>query len=225
MSAAMKKIDFFQDTAKTRDAAGRRRKMQSGATMKRVSEDYLDFGFDYFDNPDLGIGYGGYRYDGRYADAAAEICRYYNLSPGSTLLELGCAKGYLLYEFHLLGIKVAGLDISAYALSNAHPEIRRLLCLGDVAALPFCEHAFDLIIAKELLPHVPEDRLSPALSECCRVSRGAMHFVIQVGRMSTDLKEMALWDPAHKVLKPKEWWQGIFQSLPVKPDVFFKYLF
>ena len=220
----MTAIDFFQSIGATRDAGDRRGKMKNG-NLPAASEDYLNFGADYFDNPDLGIGYGGYHYDGRYGDAASEICRHYNLQPGSRVLEIGCAKGFLLYEFHRLGLAVTGLDISDYAVGHAHPEVQRYLCLGDTSLLPFPDGQFDLVLAKEILPHVRSDQLHLALAECARVSRGGIYFVIQAGRGDGDLEEMAAWDPTHQVLRTEAWWRSALADMPVRPDVIFKHLF
>ncbi|MBT4490392.1 MAG: class I SAM-dependent methyltransferase, partial [Rhodospirillaceae bacterium] len=167
----------------------------------------------------------GYDYDGRYGGAAAAICHHYNLLPGSRILEIGCAKGFLLYEFHRLGLAVSGLDISDYAVSQAHPDIQRFLCLGDTSSLPYPDDAFDLVLAKEILPHVPEGRLPDALAECARVSRGGIYFVVQAVRGDRDREEMAAWDPTHQVLRSEAWWHAALAGMPKKPDVTFKFLF
>ena len=66
--------DFFGAVPATRSAAARRRSLETAAPA--FSDDYASFGYDYFDNPDLGVGYGGYAYDGRYADASVEALRH-----------------------------------------------------------------------------------------------------------------------------------------------------
>src|SRR6266536_3900516 len=83
------------------------------------------FGKDYFDG-DRRYGYGGYKYDGRWRPFAEKLIAHYGLKPGDTVLDIGCAKGFLLYDFMqaLPGLGVAGLEISEYAIAHAMEDIR-----------------------------------------------------------------------------------------------------
>src|SRR5436305_1827778 len=78
------------------------------------------YGRDYWDG-ERHTGYGGYRYDGRWRPVAEEMASFYRLQPGMRVLDVGCGKGFLLYEFMqaVPGIQVAGLDVSAYAVEHA----------------------------------------------------------------------------------------------------------
>ena len=79
----------------------------------------IQYGRDYWDG-ERQYGYGGYSYDGRWRPVAEAMAKHYGLKPGDRILDVGCGKGYLLYEFTqaLPGVEVAGLDISEYAISN-----------------------------------------------------------------------------------------------------------
>ena len=68
------------------------------------------------------------------------------LSQGD-ILDVGCGKGFLLYEFTqiLPGCAVTGLDVSDYAIENAKPEIQACLRPGTAAALPFDNDEFDFV--------------------------------------------------------------------------------
>src|SRR3954469_21033963 len=48
---------------------------------------------------DRRYGYGGYRYDGRWRPLAQTLIDRYGIKPGMSVLDVGCGKGYLLYEF------------------------------------------------------------------------------------------------------------------------------
>ena len=89
------------------------------------------FGKDYWDG-DRKYGYGGYQYDGRWRSLAETIAKHYRLKSTDKILDVGCGKGYLLYELAQVvpGIRVAGIDISNYAIRNAKKEIKP--CLKDV---------------------------------------------------------------------------------------------
>lgn len=214
--------DFF-GSARARNADARRAAL-ARATQK-ASADYHDFGFDYFDNPDLGIGYGGYRYDGRYAQSAAAIMAHYKLGVGARILEIGCAKGFVLVEFAALGAQVCGLDASAYAVSHSHDAVRARLLVGDVAALPFADASFDLVIGKEVLPHVAPDALDRALMECSRVARGPVFFDIQCGETPEEVDALNTWDPTHQAVHGEDWWRDRVTATVPQADLHFKRLF
>src|SRR5438067_604756 len=63
-----------------------------------VSEAASRFGEEYWDG-DRATGYGGYRYDGRWRPVAEAMVRHYDLAPGASILDVGCGKGFLLYDF------------------------------------------------------------------------------------------------------------------------------
>ena len=98
------------------------------------------FGKDYWDG-DRKVGYGGMRYDGRWRVVADNMARHYGLKPGDKILDVGCGKAFLLYDFTqaVPGVQVRGLDITNYAVENAHPEVRPFLQPGHANHLPFAD--------------------------------------------------------------------------------------
>ncbi|MDX2224357.1 MAG: methyltransferase domain-containing protein [Rhodospirillaceae bacterium] len=162
------------------------------------------YGYDYFDNPAY-IGYGGYRYDGRYRAAAERMRDQFGLKPGSKILEVGCAKGFILYEFHVLGMDVTGLDASAYAIANAKPEIRDRLQLHSSADLPFNEREFDFVLAKEVLPHLSPVDAIRLVREIMRVGR-ASFLEIQCANTLESAELMKRWDQTHQTIRSESWW-------------------
>ena len=110
-----------------------------GVLHKKTSRDYLqrviehdkaeaakvasNFDFDYWDG-DRSFGFGGYNYDGRWSVVADSMIKHYKLNNESKILDVGCGKGFLLYEFTkiLPGINIVGLDIS---LQLEPSEVRR----------------------------------------------------------------------------------------------------
>ena len=75
------------------------------------------WGFDYWDGSRT-ICYGGYHYDGRWEKIAKKFIKYYKLNNSSKILDVGCGKGFLVYELKKLlpGAEILGIDISKYAL-------------------------------------------------------------------------------------------------------------
>jgi cyclopropane fatty-acyl-phospholipid synthase-like methyltransferase len=105
------------------------RKNSKNSEIIRVSR---RFDFEYFDG-DRKYGYGGYFYDGRWLSVATVLMNEYSLKPGMRVLDVGCAKGFLVKDLMLVvpGLEVFGLDISCYALLNADPDIIGRLHLGN----------------------------------------------------------------------------------------------
>src|SRR5882672_9087191 len=88
------------------------------------------FGEVYFDGP-REYGYGGYRYDGRWVPVAKDMMAHFGLKPGDRVLDVGCAKGFLVKDMVGIGLDAYGIDVSRYALMKAEPEAVGRLHLGD----------------------------------------------------------------------------------------------
>jgi cyclopropane fatty-acyl-phospholipid synthase-like methyltransferase len=80
------------------------------------------YDWEYFDKK--GICYGGYTYDGRWLPVVKRFIDYYNLKPHDRILDVGCAKGYMLYDFLQVepDLEVIGIDISQYAIGCSPTE-------------------------------------------------------------------------------------------------------
>lgn len=126
---------------------------------------------EYFDGP-REFGYGGYRYDGRWKPVAQDIINYYNLSKNSKVLDIGCAKGFLVKDLVDLGIDAYGLDISKYAIENAPEEIKNRLTIGSAEKLPFKESEFDFVISINTIHNLDRNMCKKAINEIQRVSKG-----------------------------------------------------
>ena len=222
---SMIEIDFF-GTSGARTIEERRQKVGTFIPNSEIRSDFMGFGYDYFDNADYGVGYGGYFYDGRYEKSAADMVKHYELTPKDNILEIGCAKGFVLCEFLSHGVNVAGIDLSHYALKNAVPLVRPFLLLGSCVALPWPDNTFDLVYAKEILPHLALAELAKALPEIVRVSKSNNIFLeIQV---IADAKEeilMKTWDETHKTIETADWWLSFLEKQNFIGQVHFKRLF
>lgn len=198
-----------------------------GADLKnKKTADFQSYGYDYWDNPEFGVGYGGYHYDGRYEEAVKRFAEHFDLKPGDSVLEIGCAKGFVLYEFHRLGMKVTGVDASQYAIDHAKEEIRDRLLLNQSAELPFETDSFDFVLGKEVLPHLEEHDAVKLISECMRVARGdKIFFEIQCAETEQVAEYMKIWDMTHQTMKPKQWWEDQLRRLDYKGAYHCKMLF
>ena len=129
------------------------------------------FGKEYFDGDRI-YGYGGYYYNKKYwFNVVDTFIDFYNLNKESSILDIGCAKGFMLYDFinKIPTLKISGIDISKYAIENSVEEIKPNLVLGDAKKLPFKDNSFDLVISINTIHNLNETDCSKALKEIERV--------------------------------------------------------
>ena len=136
----------------------------------RISKEYGEM---YFDGP-RDYGYGGYKYDGRWVPVAKDMIEHFGLKPGDRVLDVGCAKGFLINDMvdAMPGLHVYGLDISEYALMNCHPNVVGRIHLGSADKLPFPDGSFDAVISLDCIHNLPRERAKIALQEIQRLSGG-----------------------------------------------------
>jgi cyclopropane fatty-acyl-phospholipid synthase-like methyltransferase len=129
---------------------------------------------DYWDG-DRRFGYGGYKFlPGRWKPVAEALIDTYGLKAGSSVLDVGCGKGFLLYEMLQLqpGLKITGFDISNHGLANAHPDVRsNLFKYRAQDRYPYGDKAFDLVISLGCFHNLRIFELQTALAEVQRVGR------------------------------------------------------
>ena len=171
------------------------------------------FGKEYWDG-DRKYGYGGYKYDGRWRAVAEAMARHYQLKPGASILDVGCGKGFLLYEFMQVvpGAKVTGIDISSYGIEHAKEEVRPLLQVGTASKLPFADRSFDFVFTVNTLHNLYNYELFAALQEIERVGRGPKHIIIETYRNEREKANLLYWQlTCRAFLTPKEW-EWLFQQ-------------
>ncbi len=117
-----------------------------------------EYGELYFDGP-RDYGYGGYRYDGRWLPVAKDIIAHFGLKPGMRVLDVGCAKGFLVKDFMLAEprLEAFGLDISEYALKHCEEEVVGRLHLGSADRLPFPDKSFDCVLSINTIHNFDRD--------------------------------------------------------------------
>jgi protein-L-isoaspartate(D-aspartate) O-methyltransferase len=168
------------------------------------------WGYDYWDG-DRRLGYGGMRYDGRWQKVARAMVDYYRLKPGHKLLDVGCGKGFLLYDFTqvLPGLEVHGVDVSAYALEHAKPEIKGHLQLATASKLPYEENEFDLVVSINTLHNLYCYELFDALKEIERVGRNHKYICVESYRNEEEKVNLLYWQLTCEAFNTPvewEWW-------------------
>jgi len=174
----------------------------------RAAELAKKFSFDYWDG-DRRICYGGYKYiEGRWEKIVKKLIEHYQLQNGCKILDVGCGKGYLLYDFIKLlpEVKIYGLDISSYALENSKQEIRDNLINGSATNLPWPDDFFDLVISINTLHCLYAYDLLEALKEIERVGKRNKYICVESYRNEKEKANLLYWQVTCEAFNtPKEW--------------------
>lgn len=198
-------IDFLTElhSGTKRDYLARMTEYPKAEAIKKAKS----YGYDYWDG-DRRFGFGGYKYDGRWLAVAEKIAAHYALKSGDSVLDVGCGKGFLLYELTqaVPGLKVKGIDISEYAIENSKEEIKEYLEIADAVSLPFGDESFDLVISLNTLHNLQCYDLDKALSEIERVGKKNKYIVVESYRSEEEKVNMMCWVLTGECFfSPKEW--------------------
>jgi len=185
-----------------RDYIGRMtdNKIECMKIAKKYAQEYWD--------GDRRYGYGGYKYDGRWEAVARKLIETYNLPEHAKILDVGCGKGFLLYEFKKLlpNCSITGFDISEYGLKNAKEEIKENLFQYKAQDVyPFGNNAFDLVISITTLHNLHVFELKTAVKEIERVGENK-YIVVEGYRNEDELFNLECWAlTCESFFKPQEW--------------------
>ena len=188
------------------------------------SEIAKQYGYEYWDG-ERQYGFGGYRYDGRWEEVARKMIEHYGLTSESSILDIGCGKGFLLSEFKKLlpGCKTAGLDISEYAVVNAKGEVKDDIVIGHAKKLPFADKSFDLIISNTTLHNLKIFDLVSAIKEVARVSRGKSWICVESYRNEAEKVNLLYWQLTCESFYSPEEWVWLYETNGLKGDYEFLY--
>ena len=178
------------------------------------------FGKEYFDGDRL-YGYGGYNYHPKFWTKTAQRIRdYYGLGSGARILDVGCAKGYLLYDLkrQFPQIKIAGVDISEYAVKNAHPEVRSHIKIADAVNLPFPDKSFDLVVSINTVSNPPLEQCQKAIQEIMRVSRKDAFIAVHAWETETQKSNLLKWNLTAMTTLHINEWEKLFKQMNYTKD-------
>ncbi len=163
----MAEVDLLKSLPKGKRSVSARQTAKTDEHI-RVSREYGEM---YYDGP-REYGYGGYRYDGRWQPVAKDIIEHFGLKKGDRVLDVGCAKGFLVKDLVSLGIDAYGVDVSEYALLRCEPEVVGRLHIGSADHLPFPDGSFSAVLSINTVHNLTRDRVKVALKEMERLAPG-----------------------------------------------------
>lgn len=178
------------------------------------------FGKAYFDGDRL-TGYGGYGYHPRFWTDTVKLFRdHYQLAEDARVLDVGCAKGFMMYDFKLLMPKldIRGVDVSQYALDHALEDMKPLIEVADAKELPFEDGSFDLVISINTIHNLPLEDCKEALREIQRVTRKDAFIINDAWRNDREKAGMLAWNLTALTYMHVDDWVKLFQEAGYKGD-------
>lgn len=206
-------LDHYPRT--TRDIAARAAAVPAQRAVAK------QFGREYFDG-DRGQGYGGYRYDGRWAPVAERFRDHYRLTAGQWVLDVGCAKGFFLHDLRQVvpGLRVAGLDVSGYAITQAMEDVRPGLVCGSAERLPFADRTFDLVVSINTVHNLPRAACVRALAEIERVARGFRYVQVDSWLNDVQREKFERWQLTAETYSDPPGWRWLFAEAGYRGDYY-----
>lgn len=200
--------------------------------LERVNNDKINcvkiskkFSYDYWDG-DRKYGYGGYKFiEGYWEGVALNFIKTYKLKNSSSILDIGCGKGYLLYEIKkkLPEIGITGVEFSKYAINNSHPEIKKNIIFADARKkLKFKNNQFHLAFSLATFHNFDLRQLEIAISEITRISK-KQYLMVESFRNNIEMFNLQCWALTAETLISTKDWMWLFKKLKYKGDYEFIY--
>lgn len=167
----------------------------------------LKFEKEYFDGP-REQGYGGYYYDGRWVKVANKLVDLFNLKTKSKILDVGCAKGFLLHDLNKIdpSFELHGVEISKYAIKNSQPSVNEFINNYSCEKLLYPDDYFDCVVAINTVHNLKKDQCINSIKEIQRVSGGRAFIQVDAYRNNDELDTFKDWMlTAQTYMKPIEW--------------------
>jgi len=195
----------------------------SGRAISKTEEDRRlarKFGKEFFDGS-RDHGYGGFSYHSRFWEPVIPTFKkHWNLTSKNSVLDIGCAKGFMLYDFQRMipGIDVFGVDISDYAIENAKEEIKDNCKVANATDLPFEDNSVDVSISITTMHNLEGDDLIKALKEIERVSSVGSFITVDAYRDEEQKERMFAWNLTAKTVLHVDEWKELFKEVGYTGD-------
>lgn len=213
----MAEVDLLRRLPKTKRNIAKRARAKTPEHIAVAKQ----YGEMYFDGP-REYGYGGYRYDGRWIPVAEDIIAHFGLKPGDRVLDVGCAKGFLVKDLMKAcpGLEAFGLEISEYALIQCEPEVVGRLHLGSADNLPFPDDSFNAVVSINTIHNLPRDRAIQAVREIERLAPGRGFIQVDTYRTPEQRRLFLDWVLTAEFHDYPEGWIKLFEEAGYTGDYY-----
>jgi SAM-dependent methyltransferase len=136
---------------------------------------------------------------------AARLIEFLRISENETVLDFGCAKGFLVYAFRLLHRNAFGYDISEYAISQSPKEVSPYIfnALNDVT--------YDWIISKDVFEHIHYEEIDKTLQKLSSICK-KMFCIVPLGEEGKYFVPAYELDKTHIIKENLNWWSETFSK-------------
>lgn len=214
----MPEINLLENYPRTKRNLAERQQVKT----QEIQQIARRFGKDFFDG-DRRYGYGGFSYQPHFWQPVVPVFqKHYGLTAQSIILDVGCAKGFMLHDFVQLipGIKVRGIDISQYAIAHAMEDIKPFVKVADAKRLPFPDKSFDLVISINTIHNLPLEECKEAIREIRRVTRKHAFITVDAYRNEEEKQKMEMWNLTAQTYLHVEDWKALFKEVGYDGDYF-----
>ena len=181
-----------------------------------------NFEFDFFDG-DRKHGYGGFSYNPKFwQPVIPSFQSYWNLNSSSSVLDVGCAKGFMMHDLKEMipGIRVEGIDISKYAIANCIDTVKEDVKVANANNLPYGDNSFDVVISINTVHNLDLDNCAKALQEIERVSKGKSFITVDAYRNDEEKEKMYAWNLTAKTIMSVNEWIKFFKEINYSGDYY-----
>ena len=168
----------------------------------------------FFDGSRL-TGYGGYYYNKKFwYNVVGDFIKYYKIKPSDKILDVGCGKGFMLYDFkkQIPKLNIFGIDISKYAIDNSLSKIKKYLKVSNCKSLPFEDNSFDLVISINTVHNLNKRDCAKSLKEISRVSKGKSFITVDAYKNKKEKDRMFKWNLTAKTIMSVNDWKYFFKE-------------
>ena len=153
------------------------------------------------------------------------MVEHYGIKAGDKILDVGCGKGFLLFDFTKVvpGLDIHGIDVSSYAIENAKDEVKERLQVGNANSLPFPDNHFDLVFSLNALHNLHCYDLEPALREIERVGKKNKYICVESYRTEVEKANLLYWQVTCEAFNTPEEWEWWFKLTGYTGDYSFIY--
>ena len=213
-----KEIDLLVNYPKTK------RNLEERIASKTDSDRSLarQFGRDFFDG-NRNHGYGGFNYSPRFwQPVIPTFQQHWNLDKISSVLDVGCAKGFMMHDLAELipGVTVKGVDVSEYAIAHAIDDMKLHVQVACATKLPFPNKSFDITVSINTVHNLEREECAKALQEIERVSNKGSYITVDAYRNPEEKKRMDAWNLTAKTIMSVEEWVQFFKEVGYTGDYF-----
>jgi len=124
-----------------------------------------------------------------------------------SILDFGCAKGYLVKAFRLLGRDAWGVDASKYAIENVDSKVKKFCMYPNF----IWNRNFDFCVAKDVFEHIPKKELEQILKEKNKQINKLLA-IIPLGENYNYRAPANNYDITHIICESEVWWMEFFKS-------------